>query len=317
MLLVLSSIAAMFVGVQEFSLEKLPQVFANDPEDVLAYKIWNVRLPRVLLAVLVGAALAVAGSLLQGVTRNPLSDPEIMGINQGASLFVVVGLLLIGQEDVSTLVLFTAFLGAAVGGSVVYTLSFQGEFTATRLVLAGIAVSLFFGSVTTGLVLLNETSLLDILYWMAGKLSGAMWEDVRIALYVLVPACLLAVVFANQFNILSLGEEVARGLGQNITRIRQGAGMLIVLLVGGAVALCGPIGFVGLMVPHMARTLVGGDYRWVIPVAVVMGALLLVIADLVGQFVLYPSETPVGIITALLGTPFFLYLMRRRKGAIE
>jgi len=317
LLLVGGMLAGLFVGVKEFSFDKLGQVLAHDPNDVLSYKIWDVRMPRVLVGACIGAALAVAGCLLQGITRNPLSDPEIMGVNQGASLFVVAALLLMGDENVSTLIVIAAFLGAAFGGSVIYALSFGGAFTTTRLVLAGIAISMFFGSLTTGLILLYETTLLDILYWMAGKLSGAAWEDVQLASYVLVPAMLVAGAFANQFNILSLGEEVARGLGQNIVRTRRIAGLLIVALVGGSVALAGPIGFVGLMVPHMARALVGGDYRLVLPLSVLMGATLLVLADLGGQFVLYPTETPVGIITALLGTPFFLYLMRRGKGAVE
>jgi ABC-type Fe3+-siderophore transport system permease subunit len=317
LLLLAVAATATVAGVQGFAWEKLPQIWQHAEGDVLAYKIWDVRLPRTVLAMQVGSALAVAGCLLQGITRNPLSDPEIMGVNQGASFFVVGGLLLLGEKDVSTLIMIAAFLGAAVGGSVVYALSFGGDFTPTRLVLAGLAVSFFLGSLTTGLVLLFETTLMEILFWMAGKLSGANWGDVKICLLSLLPTMLFAWSVSNQFNILQLGEEVARGLGQNIVRVRRMAALLIVVLVGGSVAVAGPIGFVGLMVPHMARKLVGEDYRLVLPLSVLIGANLLLLADLGGQFVFYPTETPVGIITALLGTPFFLYLMRRKKGGVE
>lgn len=313
---VMAGVAAIsiFAGVKGFTLDKLPQIMEHREGDVMAYKIWDVRLPRTLLAILLGAALAVGGCLLQGITRNPLSDPEIMGINQGASFFVVAGLLLLGQKDVSLLVLFMAFLGAAVGGSVVYLLSFRGEYTATRLVLAGIAVSFFLGSMTTGLIILNETKLFEILYWMAGKLSGANWTDIRISLVCLVPAILISWLFARPFNVLSLGHEAAQGLGQRIAVIRRLVALLMIVLVGGAVALAGPIGFVGLMVPHMSRQLVGSDYRLIIPISALIGANLLLFADVAGQWMLYPVDTPVGIITALLGTPFFLYLLRRKNG---
>jgi ABC-type Fe3+-siderophore transport system permease subunit len=306
---------ACIVGVKGFTVDKWPQILEPSEGDVLAYTVWQVRMPRVILGMLIGLALAVAGCLIQGITHNPLSDPEIMGVNQGASLFAAAGFILFSQADTSWTILLTAFAGAAVGGSVVYALSMYGEDTPIRLVLAGIAVSLFMNSMTIGLILMYETRLLEILYWMAGKLSGASWLDVRLASFSLVPGAMLAWLFANQFNIFTLGEEVATGLGQNIARVRRFAALLIVVLVGGSVALAGPIGFVGLMVPHMARSITGPDYRFMIPMSAVMGALLLVLADLLGQWVLYPEETPVGIVTGLLGTPFFLYLMRR-KGAV-
>ncbi|HEU4965624.1 MAG TPA: iron ABC transporter permease [Bacilli bacterium] len=316
LLLLVSITAATLLGVKNLTWDTLPQALSYNPDDVLSYTVWHVRIPRALLGAVLGGGLAVAGALLQAVTRNPLSDPEIMGVNQGASFFVVVSLLLFGLNDITYVVLIAAFLGAAVGGSVVYGLAFQGDYSPVRLVLAGIAVSFFLGSMTTGFIVLNETDLVEILYWMAGKLSGATWVDLRITLMGVIPATLAALLLANQFNILSLGEETARGLGQNVARIRRLTGLLVILLVGGAVAVAGPIGFVGLMVPHMARGLVGGDYKRILPVAALIGANLLVLADLIGQWMLYPTETPVGIVTALLGTPFFLYLLRRKRGAI-
>ena len=169
---------------------------------------------------------------------------------------------------------------------------------------------------TTGVILIYDTRLSEILYWMAGKLSGATWFDVKLGLAFMLPASLLAVLLGGQLNLLSLGEEMAQGLGQRIVLVRRAAAALTAVMIGGAVAVAGPIGFVGLMVPHMARFLVGTDYRLVIPLSGLLGANLLLLADFAGQYVMYPAETPVGIITALLGVPFFLYLMNRKERAV-
>ncbi|MBJ8027401.1 iron ABC transporter permease [Bacillus cereus group sp. N21] len=316
LLIVIASISILF-RVKGLTLSNLYEVFSADTKNLIYYTVWNVRVPRVLLAILIGAALAVAGCLLQGITRNPLSDPEIMGVNQGASCFVVLALLIFGDKDASFVILIAAFLGAAVGSSVIYSLAFRGEYTPSRLVLAGIAVSFFLGSVTTGSILLYETQLNEILYWMAGKLSGANWLDIKLIMITAGPVIIMTFLLANQLNILSLGEETARGLGINVLRIRRIFALIIVLLVGSGVAVAGPIGFVGLMVPHIARKIVGEDYRIIIPFSALLGANLLVFADFVAQRVAYPADTPVGVITALLGTPFFVYLMRRKRGAVR
>jgi len=304
------------VGVTGLTWSHLPSLFTVLSDDVISYTVWHVRVPRVLLGAVLGAALAMAGCLMQAVTRNHLADPEVMGINQGASMLVVISLMLFGSQDITWVIIGAAFVGVALSGSVMYRLAFTSEYTPTRLVLSGLAISFFFGSITTGFIVLFENDLMEILYWMAGKLSGASWADLRIALIGIIPAMVLCVLLSNQFNILLLGEEMARGLGQNVERVRRIAAFLIIVLVGSAVAVAGPIGYVGLIVPHMARSIVGSDYRKVVPLAALMGATLLVLADLAGQWVLYPTETPVGIITALLGTPFFIYLLRRRKGRI-
>ncbi|NEW05004.1 iron ABC transporter permease [Paenibacillus sp. SYP-B3998] len=303
--------------VKGLTLDHVSEIFHVKAEDsLMVYTVWNIRLPRVLLAILLGGALAVAGCLLQGITRNPLADPEIIGINQGASLFVVLGLLLLGTKDVSFLIIVCAFCGAIAGGSVVYMLSLRSRFTPTRMVLAGIAVSLFFSSVTTGLLLMNETTLSNLIYWMAGKLSGAEWADIRLSVFVLLPVIVLSWLLSPQLNVLLFGDDVAGSLGQNVKVIRRIAMLMVGVLVGGAVALAGPIGFVGLMVPHMGRMLWGHDYRIMVPLSALLGANLLLASDLVGQMLFYPVETPVGILTALLGIPFFLTLMQKKKGEV-
>lgn len=314
LLLILFGAISTLFQVKGVSLRYLGEVFANSPNDAAAYTVWHVRLPRVLLAVLLGAGLAAAGALLQGMTRNPLSDPEILGVNQGASCFVVIALMMFGEQNTSLVIMLSAFLGAAAGGSLIYVLAFRGGYSPYRIVLAGSAVSLFLGAVTTGVILLHENKLMEILYWMAGKLSGASWEDIR---FILVPVLLalgIAFALARRMNVLVLGEETAQGLGMNTARIRRLLSVLVVVLAGSAVAVAGPIGFIGLMVPHMARRLVGHDYRVLLPFSALLGANLLVLADFASQWITYPADIPVGIITALLGTPFFVYLLRRRKG---
>ncbi|MCR8635811.1 FecCD family ABC transporter permease [Paenibacillus radicis (ex Xue et al. 2023)] len=301
-------------GVKGLGWRQAGELLSLDTSNLLVYKVWYVRLPRVLLAIIVGSGLAIAGCLLQGITRNPLSDPEIMGINQGASFFVVLSLVMFGMKDVTATILIAGFIGAAAGGSIVYSLSRLAGYTVMRLVLAGVAVSMFMASLTTGFIILFDDKLSEILYWMAGKLSGATWTDVSLSLVSFVPAAIGSMLLANQFNIFSLGEDAAHGLGQNVVRVRRIAFLIVIVLVGGSVALTGPIGFVGLIVPHIVRSWVGTDYRIVIPISALTGATLLLVSDIGSQWVLYPTDTPVGILTALLGTPFFLYLMRRRMG---
>ncbi|MGG6311410.1 FecCD family ABC transporter permease [Paenibacillus macerans] len=316
LLLAISAISVVF-RVKGLSWDNLADIFVIDPKDVMDYTVWQVRAPRVLLAVLLGAGLAVAGGLLQGMTRNPLSDPEVLGVNQGASCLVVISLLLFGDQNATIVILLAAFLGAAAGGSVIYLLAFRGVYSAYRVVLAGAAVSLFLGALTTGVILLHETKLSEILYWMAGKLSGANWSDIRIVLIPVLVAVAGAFALAQPMNVLALGEDAAQGLGMNTLRLRRVLAVLVVLLAGSAVAVAGPIGFVGLMVPHMARRLVGHDYRMLLPFSALLGANLLVAADFAAQWITYPADVPVGIITALLGTPFFLYLLRRKQGVAK
>jgi iron complex transport system permease protein len=271
--------------------------------------IRTVRLPRAILAIVVGASLSVAGAITQGLTRNPLAAPDILGVNVGASLAVVLATFIGG--DGSNQWEF-AFIGAAIAAMVVYVLGTLGRsgLTPIKLVIAGAALSYFLGSLTTGILLLNQRTLDDIRFWLAGSLAGQDWNGLTAVLPYIVVGLASSLTLGRQLTLLTFGEEVARGLGLRTVWVKLGAATVLVLLAGSAVALAGPIGFVGLIVPHVVRFGVGVDYRWILPYAMVMGGIFLSVADMAARLVISPQELPVGIMTALVGAPFFIYLAR-------
>lgn len=275
--------------------------------------IQTVRLPRVLIALVVGAALAVAGALMQGLSRNALADPGILGISAGASLAVVATTFLAGNASMQVYT-WVAFGGAAVAAIAVYTLGSMGQrgISPLKLVLAGAVLSYLLAALTTGLLILNQRTLDEVRFWLAGSVAG---RDLSILMNVLpyvVVGLLLAFGLGKPMTTLALGEDVARGLGLRTGWIRGLVAIAVVLLAGSAVALAGPIGFVGLVVPHLVRFWVGVDYRWILPYAAIWGAVLLSLSDLAARLVIRPQELPVGIMTALVGAPFFIYLARSR-----
>lgn len=280
----------------------------------------DLLVPRALVAAMVGANLAVAGALIQGVTRNPLTEPSIVGVNSGAALAVVVVTVVVGLENVPWLGLgllpLVAFVGAAIAALTVYALASTGTVTPVRLALAGVTVAIFAQSLVLGAVLLNDVAVRFLIRWMVGGADGMTWQHVAtIAPYSLVGLA-IALVMARSITVLSLGEDVARGLGQRVERVRLAAIGLVAVLAGAAVAVTGPIALVGLVVPHIVRPLVGIDHRIVIPVCAILGAALVISADVASRLVAPPSETPLGILTAILGTPFFIYLARRGRGLV-
>ena len=274
----------------------------------------TLRLPRLLLGLLLGANLAVAGALMQAVTRNPLASPQVFGVNAGASLFVVLALLLFPALGTANLVYF-AFFGAMIGGLLVFSFASVRGMTSLKLALVGMAIHLLLTSLTKGLILFNDR-ITNVLYWLSGSISDSGWIEVRLILPWSIIGLILAFSLAKSLAIFQLGQDVAVGLGQNITRIRMLAAVAVVLLAGVTVAVAGAIGFIGLMVPHIVRRLVGEDYRYVLPISALCGGLLLTYADVIARFIAYPYESPVGIVTALLGAPFFLYLAKRQTRGI-
>ena len=274
----------------------------------------QLRVPRTLLGVLAGAALGVAGALMQGHTRNPLGDPGLLGITAGASFAVVLSIWLLHLDSASSYVWF-ALAGALLGSVAVYLVGSSGRGGATpvSLALAGSALSfLLWGLIQA--VTIRETTALDAFrFWVVGALAGRGSDVVAQVAPFIVVGLVLAVVNAPALNLLGLGEDVARGLGQRIWVARSVGLLSITLLTGAATAGCGPIAFVGLVVPHVARTLTGPDHRWLVPYSGLLGIVFLLLADVLGRIVARPGELQVGIVLAVVGAPFFIALVRRRK----
>lgn len=272
------------------------------------------RIPRTLLAVVIGAALALSGAVMQGVTRNPLADPGILGVNMGASLAVVTGVAFFGLTS-PTSYIWVAIVGAAAAALFVYTVGTLGRGGATplKLALAGAATSAAFASLVSAVVLPRNDIAGSFRLWQIGGVGGASYERIGQVLPFLVAGFLLCLLSARALNSLALGDELAAGLGERVALVRAVAALGAVLLCGAATAVAGPIAFVGLVVPHTCRLLVGVDHRWLLPLSMLLGAVLLTAADVVGRVVARPSEIDVGIVTALIGAPFFLYIVRRQK----
>ncbi|MCE3199728.1 FecCD family ABC transporter permease [Paenibacillus sonchi] len=270
------------------------------------------RLARAVIALAVGASLSVAGTLMQAMTRNPLASPDVFGISSGAILLVVLAVLVNPATPLIVLSLY-AVGGAILAAVIVYALGSLGRdgLTPVKLVLAGSAITALFASCTQALLVMNDSGLQDVLFWLAGSISGRSLENVRPLLPFIVLAGLIAVSLGRALNLLTTGEDIAKGLGQRTLLVKLLLGGLIVVLAGGSVAMVGAVGFIGLFVPHMARGLAGNDYRWVLPFSAVLGAGLLLLADVAARLLIQPSEVPIGVMTAAVGVPFFIHVARK------
>jgi iron complex transport system permease protein len=273
-----------------------------------------LRIPRTLLALLAGAALGLAGAIMQGVTRNPLADPGILGVNMGASLAVVVGVAWYGMTSAFAYI-WTAIAGAAGAAVFVYTIGSLGRGGATplKLALAGAATSVAFSSMVIAVVLPRADIAGGIRSWQIGGVGGATFERIYPVLPFLAVGFAVSLLSARKLNSLALGDELASGLGERVAIARGTAALGAILLCGAITAVCGPIGFLGLVVPHLCRLLVGVDHRWLLPFSALGGACLLIAADVVGRIAARPSELDVGIVTALIGAPFFIWIVRRQR----
>ena len=272
------------------------------------------RMPRTVLAVLIGAALGVAGAVMQGVTRNPLADPEIFGVNAGASLAVVTGIVFLGLSSQSGYIWF-AMVGAAAASLFVYSVGSLGRGGATplKLALAGAATAVALSSLVSAILLPNVQDMETFRSWSIGGVGGATWGKIALIAPFLLVGLLISWSSSRALNSLALGDELAAGLGEHVNRSRLLASLGGVILCGAATAIAGPIGFVGLVVPHVVRLLVGVDHRWLIPLSAIGGAILLTAADVVGRLVGGTEEIQVGIITSIVGAPFFIWIVRRQK----
>ncbi len=281
--------------------------------------ILDIRLPRVLLAGVVGAALAVAGAGYQGLFRNPLADPYLIGVAQGAALGAVIGFLLpisLSGLDVG-LVPVLAFAGALISVAVVYSLARVGRTVpVTTLILAGVALGALLASVVSYLIITSGEQLHGILFWLMGSFSLSQWSDVGIVLPIVVVGTAVILLFARSLNIMQLDEEQAQQLGINVERVKLVLLAAATVSTAAAVSFVGIIGFVGIIIPHGVRLIWGPDHRFLLPLSLLSGAIFLILADILARTVAAPSEIPIGVITALCGVPFFLYLLRRRAGML-
>ncbi len=282
--------------------------------DALGRAAVGKRVPRTVLAILVGSALAVAGTTMQAVTRNPLAEPGILGVSSGAALAIVIGIAFFRLSDPYAFVV-VAVVGSAVASVLVYTIGSLGRGGATplKLALGGAAMSAAFTSLVNAILLPRVDVLSSFRFWQIGGVGGATWERLGVAAPFLAGGLSLCVLNARGMNMLALGDDLAAGLGAHVARTRLAAAAGAVVLCGVATAFAGPIAFVGLVVPHVCRLLVGTDHRWLLPFTAVGGAALLVAADVLGRIVARPEEIEVGIVTAVVGAPVLIWVVRRQK----
>ncbi|MFC4601384.1 FecCD family ABC transporter permease [Cohnella hongkongensis] len=314
MLLLLFCFAlSVVLGTTKIGLQAALESFLRyDPSSTEHVIIRTTRLPRAVYGTLIGGSLAIAGALMQALTRNPLASPGIFGVNAGAVACVVLALTFLPISSMSQLVGF-AFLGAAIASLTVYVLGSLGRegLTPMKVVLAGAAMTALFTSITQGMLVLNESGLQSVLFWLAGSVAGKELDGLYPVLPYMLGAGAAALAMAHSVNLIASGEELAKGLGQRTALVKGGIAIAVVLLAGSSVAVAGAIGFVGLVIPHIARYLVGVDYRWVLPYSAALGGILLLLADIAARFLVMPGEIPLGVMTGLVGGPFFVYIARR------
>ncbi|MEU8385042.1 iron ABC transporter permease, partial [Streptosporangium sp. NPDC048865] len=309
-LLVLAGFCSLTVGATGMPLERVVGALWSATGSGDRGLVVGVRLPRVVLAALVGASLAVAGLLAQSLTRNPLASAQTFGINAGAAVAIVATTIALGAGGAAGTA--AAFAGAGAVGAVMWALSATTAIGTVGLALAGMSLQILLSALVQAILVMNNATQ-DIVFWLAGSVTGAQWPDVTLLLPFTLAGCVIAGLAHRRFGLLALDSATGEALGQNTRRVAGGAALLVVTLAGASVAVAGPIGFVGLIVPHIARTLVGGDFGRRLVLCVVGGALLLVVADLLARLVAFPGETPAGVVTAVVGAPAFLFLALRSK----
>ncbi|MED3622582.1 FecCD family ABC transporter permease [Neobacillus thermocopriae] len=304
-------IIAMVVGAAETSIKDVWLALTSTEKNKTILMLREIRFPREVAAIFVGAALAVAGAIMQGLTRNPLADPGLLGLTAGANAALAITIAFIPSANYFTITI-VCFIGAAAGTLMVFGIGAmkKGGFSPLRIVLAGAAISLFLRAVAEGIGIYFKISK-DVAMWTSGGMVGTTWDQLQVIIPFIVIGITVSFLFSRQLTILSLSEEVAVGLGQNITRIKTILFIVIILLAGASVALVGSMTFLGLMVPHIVRAIVGTDYRYILPMTAITGAIFMLLADTLGRTINAPYETPVAAIIAMVGLPFFLIIVRK------
>lgn len=308
--------ASILYGAKNITMDTVwDSIFAFDSESIDHQIIVSSRLPRVVGAMLIGAFLAVSGALMQGMTRNYLASPSIMGVSDG-SVFAVTLFMVFIPNASSNMYIVSSLIGSAIGAAIVFGLAWliPDGLSPVRLAILGTVIGTFLSGTAEALAAYFQISQ-NISFWYNARLHAMDPELIKLSIPFAIVGLCLAVVLSKSITLLSLGDETAKGLGVNTWLIKALAMLAVVILTGVSVALAGKVAFVGLIIPHIARFLSGSDYRWIVPVSGVLGGMFLALCDILARFVNYPFETPVGVITSLIGVPFFLYLIKTRGGA--
>ncbi|MGM9544824.1 MAG: FecCD family ABC transporter permease [Romboutsia timonensis] len=315
-LLLIGIVTSVSLGAKDIDLSTIVNSILHDNNDINTKIIRDVRMPRAIAAALVGGFLAVAGAIMQGITRNPIAEPSVMGITQGATFMIAVALVI--QRMFPHLIISSfammmfAFAGASISGLLVYFVSSRSmrKVDPVKLALAGTALGTLLISLAMGISMYFNLSQ-QLTFWISGGVTGAKWSSITLLAIIGGSALIGAILMAPKITILSLGEEIAIGLGQKTNKIRFISILLVILLTGASVSVAGNIVFVGLIIPQIVRGIVGADYKYIIPSSMVFGSVLLVYSDILARMINPPYETPIGSLTALLGVPVFIYLVRK------
>lgn len=315
-LLIFGVVISISLGAKNIDLSTIVSSILHDSNDINTKIIRDVRIPRAIAAALVGGFLAVAGAIMQGITRNPIAEPSVMGITQGATFMIAVALVI--QRIFPNLIISSfammmfAFAGASISGLLVYFVSSRSmrKVDPVKLALAGTALGTLLISLAMGISMYFNLSQ-QLTFWISGGVTGAKWSSITLLAIIGGAALIGAILMAPKITILSLGEEIAIGLGQKTNKIRFISILLVILLTGASVSVAGNIVFVGLIIPQIVRGIVGADYKYIIPSSMVFGSVLLVYSDILARMINPPYETPIGSLTALLGVPIFIYLVRK------
>ncbi|WP_050616518.1 FecCD family ABC transporter permease [Bacillus testis] len=304
-------VAAMVFGAADTTIRDVWLALTSDVSNDVTLMLQEIRFPREVAAIFVGAALAVAGAIMQGLTRNPLADPGLLGLTAGANAALAITLVAFPSINYFGLMI-GCFIGATVGTIMVFSMGFikKGGFSPLRIVLAGAAVSAFLYAIADGVSIYFQV-FKNVSVWTSGGLAGTTWGQLQVIVPFIIVGILVSLLLARQLTILSLNEEVAVGLGQKTIQIKIILYIAIILLAGASVALVGNMTFIGLMVPHVVRAIVGTDYRFIIPMTAIAGAIFMLFADTLGRTIHAPFETPVAAIVATIGLPFFLIIVRK------
>jgi iron complex transport system permease protein len=311
---ILCGLLSLAAGSRYVPISEVFTALIGTNSDAFTVTVVQARIPRMVFGIIAGGALGVSGALMQSITRNPIADPSILGVNTGASLFVVCGIAFF-NINLPSQYIWLALAGAGITAVFVYSIASlgSGEMTPIKLALSGAATSMALSSLVSTVMLPKSHVMDEFRFWQVGSLSGASWEDILTMSPYLLAGFIIALILIPSLNSLALGDEIATSLGVN-TKLTRGMGTLAgVLLCGSTTALAGPIGFVGLMIPHLMRLILGPDLKYIIPMSAIGGACLLTISDMIGRVIGSPGELEVGIVTAFLGAPFFIIIARKGK----